>query len=117
MPDQTRVCLAHRRALTKTLMFTRGAPGEAALEPRIYVRALRSALRMSQRQLAARSGVSQEFIARFEGGRTDCGVATLRRLLDAMFCDLLVLPFARKRPGDALADQCLIKPQPRRVWD
>ncbi len=72
---------------------------------------------MSQRQLALRSGVEQAHIARIERGAALCHVATIRRLLDAMFCDLLILPLARKRPGDALADQYMRIPQQKYLWD
>src|SRR5271154_2396690 len=88
MPGKTRVSLPHQRALTKTFMFTRAAPPPARLEPHVYLRALRSALRMSAAQLAKRSGVAQAHIARLEKGAARCSVATLKRLFDAMFCDL-----------------------------
>lgn len=82
------------------------------------MRALRSALRMSQAQLSRRCGVPQAHIARLEAGSVDVQLATLRRLFDAMFCDLLILPLPRQRPGDALAERELEKPAGRRrAWD
>lgn len=66
-------------------------------------------LRMSQAQLARRSGFSQAQLARFEKGRSDIRLSTLRHLLDAMFCDLLILPQARKRPSEAVAERELQK--------
>jgi predicted transcriptional regulator len=58
-------------------------------------RALRHARRragISQRELAARSGVPQSTIARIESGAVDPRVGTLRRLLRACGFDLEVEP-------------------------
>jgi transcriptional regulator with XRE-family HTH domain len=72
---------------------------------------------MSQTSLAHRSGVPQAHIARPESGKLDARLSTLRRLFDAMFCDLLVVPRPRKRPSDALAEQELERPRLRTPWD
>lgn len=72
---------------------------------------------MSQAQLARRSGVAQAHIARLEVGAIDPKLATMQRLFDAMFCDLLILPRPRKRPGDALAEQELEKQDGHRAWE
>ncbi|MBI4678845.1 MAG: helix-turn-helix domain-containing protein, partial [Elusimicrobia bacterium] len=77
-------------------------PSAAQAPPAVLVRALRSALRMSQAQLARRCAVPQPHIARLEAGKCGVQMDTLRRIFDAMFCDLLILPLARKRPSDAL---------------
>ena len=117
----TDVRLAHKRALNQTIIHAGRIPPEALLPPDACVRALRSALRMSQGQLARRSGVPKAHIVRVEGGRIDARLSTLRRLLDAMFCDLVVLPRARLRPGEAIARRRLERryPEPRRwrLWD
>jgi len=47
---------------------------------------------MTQRQLAAKSGVPQESIARIERGRVDPRVGTLDRLLEACEFGLEALP-------------------------
>lgn len=93
------------------------APAQALQEPRVWVRALRSALRMSQAHLSKRSGVSQPRIARIEAGEGEVQLGTLRRLFDAMFCDLWVLPKARKRPSDALAEREVERLVGRGAWD
>lgn len=111
----TEVRIGDRRALNQALIFTKGAPVRALREPGVYVRALRSALRMSQGQLARRSGVPKANIVRLEKGRTDPRFSTLKRLLDAMFCDALFLPLARRRPGEAIALRRL-EPWDRRRW-
>lgn len=104
MSGRTRVSIVHYRALNQTVLFVARAPAQARLPPHVYLRAVCSALRMSQAQLAQRSGIPQAHIARLERGRTPAKVSTLARLYDAMFCDLLVLPRPRQRLGDALSD-------------
>jgi transcriptional regulator with XRE-family HTH domain len=72
---------------------------------------------MSQAALARRSGLPQAHIARLETGKTDVQIPTLQRLFAAMFCDLLVLPLPRKRPGDALAERLFENPWTRGIWE
>lgn len=48
------------------------------------VRALRLRLRLSQKQLADKVGVTASFVSQLETGRTHASVATLRRLADAL---------------------------------
>jgi DNA-binding Xre family transcriptional regulator len=61
--------------------------------PGHWLRQLRVVLRVSQRALAARSGVDQADISRFETG-SDANWATIRRLFQALDCEtaLLVKP-------------------------
>ncbi len=110
--------IVHRRILNQAIIHAARVPRRLLVDPRIFVRGLRSALRMSQAELAKRCGVPQAHIARLEAGSIDVQCSTLRRILDAMFCDLLVLPLPRKRPGDALAEQQLKQGSfARRIWD
>ena len=113
---RTRVSIIHQRWLNQAINYAARCPEGMPLEPRILVRALRSALRMSQTVLARRSGVAQAHIARWETGNTDIRLHTLQRLLHAMFCGLMVLPLPHKRPGDALAEQQLKHPWTHKVW-
>lgn len=120
----TEVPIRVSRALNRALIVADGVPEAAALRPGLLVRSLRSALRMSQRQLSRRSGVPQAHLARLESGLVAPRVDTLERLLDAMFCGLLVLPRARLRPREAVARRRLeragarVKDRtPRRLWD
>jgi len=117
MGHMTPLTILHRRALNQILLYTSSCPSQAMLEPRIYLRALRAALRMSQRHLSRRSGVSQARIARIEAGFGGVQLATIKRLYSAMFCDLLVLPLARKRPSDALAERELERTVGKGPWD
>ena len=117
MGRRTKVSIIHERILNQAMLYARRAPDPARHDPRVYVRALRSALRMSQAQLARRSGVDQAHIARLEAGTLDMQLTTLRRLFDAMFCDLVVVPRARKRPSDAFAERRLERPDYLPAWD
>jgi DNA-binding transcriptional regulator YiaG len=117
MGKSSRVSLVHRQALNQAMLYANTAQTKARHEPRVYLRALRSRLRMSQAQLARRSGIEQRHISRFETGKSDLRLNTLRRLFDAMFCDLLIVPRPRKRPGDALADHQLGRSSYLPIWD
>jgi len=113
----TRVAIIHQRALNQAMLYAGRIPARAFLEPPILLRALRSALRMSQAQLARRAGLPQAHIARLEAGTIDLHLGTLRKLLDAMFCDLLILPLPRKRPSDVLAERRIERHAWQRDWD
>ena len=117
MGKSTKVSVVHRRSLNQVVIYVSRAPLQARHEAAVYVRALRSALHMSQAYLSRRSGVPQSHIALIESGRADPRIGTVRRLFDAMFCDLMVLPRPRKRPGDVLADRYLERPDWRPLWD
>ena len=107
MGKVTQVPLPQRQAFNEAVVFVSRAPKRANLEPAVLLRALRGALRMSQADLARRSGVQQAVVARVESGKGDVRLGTLRKLFDAMFCDLLILPKPRKRPSDAVAERQL----------
>ena len=105
MGKQTRIPLPQRQATNKTLLFTKDAPAAAGQPPYVYVRSIRTTLRMTQEQLARRAGTTKSHVAQVESGKTNVGVDTLRKLFDAMFCDLLVVPKARKKPTQVLAER------------
>lgn len=117
MRKKTAVSIVHQRALNQVIIYASRAPAQTFLDPAIFIRSLRSALRMSQRQLARRSGLTQPHVALLEKGEDGVQLATLRRLFDAMFCDLLVLPRPRKRPGDAVAERRLENRRWHRIWN
>ncbi|MFI5363143.1 MAG: helix-turn-helix domain-containing protein [Elusimicrobiota bacterium] len=106
----TQISLPHQQALNATFIFTSRAPKKARLAPATYMRTLRTQLRMTQAALARRTGMTQAQIDRLEKGRVDARLGTWRRVFAAMFCELLVVPVALKRPGDALAEQRLARP-------
>ena len=105
MPRLYRGSVVQLQALNELIVFIRRAPKVAGHPPGFYLRALRGKMRMSQAQLARRSGVDQSRIARIELGKVEPGLLTLRRLFDALFCDLLVIPKPRLQLGDALAER------------
>lgn len=51
---------------------------------------IRSQLRMSQRALAARATMQQSSIARIESGHLDPNISTLKKIVNAMACDLVI---------------------------
>ncbi|MFA6004031.1 MAG: helix-turn-helix domain-containing protein [Elusimicrobiota bacterium] len=116
MGKMSKVSRLDQNLLNESLVFTSRFPRRLPLRPHVLVRTFRSALRMSQTVLARRSGVPQSHIARLETGKIDIQISTLKRLLDAMFCDLLILPRPRKRPSDAVAEQQLKKPFSYKIW-
>lgn len=105
MPRLSRGSVVQFQSLNELLVFVKRAPKTAGHPPAFYLRALRGKLRMSQRQLARRSGVSQAQIARIEIGDSEPDLATVRRLFGALFCDLLILPKPRLPLGDALSER------------
>lgn len=60
-----------------------------------WIRAIRSALRMTQKDLAVRAKLPQSHVAAIEGGVKNPPLPTLARIMDAMECDLLILPRPR----------------------
>lgn len=104
MPRLSTGRLPQRQALNELIVYAGRTPKNAAQEPAALLRALRASLRMPQAELARRAGVSQPHVARLESGEVDAQWGTWKKLFDAMFCDLLLVPRPRKRPGDALAE-------------
>lgn len=115
MGRYSRLPLPHRQALNEVMVFTKRVPKGAQETPAAYMRALRVALGMPQAVLAERSGLTQPHVAKLESGKLDAQLGTWRRVFDAMYCDLLVLPRPRKRPGDVLAEIRLLDPE-KRPW-
>lgn len=94
MPRLSRGSVVQLQAINELIRYVERAPKAAAHPTGFYLRALRGKLRMSQAQLA-----------RIELGKVEAELKTLRRLFDALFCDLLVIPKPRRHLGDALADR------------
>lgn len=116
MPKKSGVPIAHHRALNRLLVAGAVPPAALRLSPGEWIRTLRVAYRMTQAQLALRSGVGQSHIAMIEKERLDPQAGTLRRLFDALFCDFVVLPLPRRRPSDVVAERTLGAPLGR-IWD
>lgn len=95
MPLNTKVSVLQKRAFNQALICAKNIPTKALLDPAVLIRCLRSALRMTQRELAKQSGVPQAHIAKLESGQVDVRWGSIRRLCEAMYCELLILPRAR----------------------
>jgi DNA-binding XRE family transcriptional regulator len=111
MPRLSTGKLAQRQALNELIVYSGRAQKSAGQTPASLLRALRGLLKMSQADLAERAGLTQPHIARLESGAVDAQWGTWTRLFDAMFCDLLLVPRPRTRPGDALAERRLARPR------
>ena len=105
MPRLSRGSVVQLQAINELIRYSSRAPKAAEHTPGFQLRALRGKMRMSQAQLARRSGIDQSQIARIELGKVEAELATLRRLFGALFCDLLVIPKPRLPLGDAIAER------------
>ena len=70
--------------------------------PGIWVKILRSYLRMTQVELAGRTKIAQSHLADIEAGKMEPQVSTLRRIFQAMSCDLTIRPEPVKPLEDVL---------------
>jgi predicted DNA-binding mobile mystery protein A len=61
-----------------------------------WIRILRESLRMTQAELAGRAKITQPHLAGIESGKTDPQIGTLKRIFEAMSCDLVLEPRPRK---------------------
>jgi len=64
--------------------------------PADWIRILRNSLRMTQAELARRAKISQPHLAGIESGKTDPQISTLKRIFEAMSCDLVLQPRPKK---------------------
>ena len=66
------------------------------------IRGARTRARLTQAELARRSGTSQATLSAYETGRKKPSVATLSRILEAAGAELTVRPGPLRRNGHAL---------------
>jgi transcriptional regulator with XRE-family HTH domain len=66
------------------------------LPPGALVKMIRKQIGMPQEVLARIAKVPQSTISRIEKGQGDPSLATLRRILQALDCDLVILPILRE---------------------
>ena len=66
-----------------------------------FIKMVRLQLKMSQKILAKRAKVPQSTISRIEKGEKDANIATLNKILGALYCDLVMVPMLRE-PIDAI---------------
>jgi len=60
---------------------------------------------MTQAQLAARCGMPQSHIAKIEKGRAEMKLSTLRRILEGLFCRLVIAPQPERGLDEVLREQ------------
>lgn len=76
-------------------------------EPRYgdWIRLIRTSLRMTQAELARRAGVNEANLVAIERGTTDPRISTLKKIFDALSCDLLVEPRPRQPFNEILREK------------
>jgi len=67
-----------------------------------WIRILRKTLRMTQDEVARRAHVSQAHLAGIESGKIDPQIGTLKRIFQALSCDLVIQPRPTKPIQDLL---------------
>ncbi len=72
------------------------------LQPRDWIRILRSYLRMTQAELATRANITQANLVAIESGKADPRVSTLQRIYRGLSCHLSVEPRPQKPLEDIL---------------
>ena len=74
---------------------------------------IRNQLKMSQRVLAKRAGVPQSTIANLEKSKKQPNLATLKKVFQALFCDLLIIPVLDESIENLLLQQARKKAEKR----
>lgn len=70
-----------------------------------WIRILRIYLRMTQAELAQRARLPQSQIAAIEGGKVSPQVNTIRKIFEALSCDLIIAPKPKKPLHDILRER------------
>lgn len=98
--------LSDRAFLNTIYSFSNKAPKELSHRS-IYglMKVIRNTLHLTQTQLAKRAGLPQSHIAKIEAGRTNVQLQTIQRILNALNCDMFVIPKPRQRFVRILADR------------
>jgi predicted DNA-binding mobile mystery protein A len=72
------------------------------LQPKNWIRLLRTYLRMTQAELANRANITQANLAAIESGKVDPRVSTLQRIYQGLYCHFSVEPRPQKPLEDIL---------------
>lgn len=70
-----------------------------------WIKSLRVALGMTQAELAQRAHLTQPHLAGIESGKVDPQIKTLRRIFDALSCDLTITPRPKVEVNEVLRVQ------------
>ena len=74
---------------------------------------IRNQLKMSQRVLAQRAGVPQSTISNLEKSKKQPNLSTLKKVFQALFCDLLIIPVMDESIENILLQQARKKAEKR----
>lgn len=82
----------------KALASLSPGPSKSVWQPahNEWIRILRTTLRMTQSELAARARLSQSHIVAIESGMGDIQIGTLKKVFKALSCDLSMKPLPEK---------------------
>lgn len=70
-----------------------------------WVALIRTQLRMSQRVLARRAGIPQSTISSLEQSKKQPNLTTIKKVFNALFCDLLMIPIPNESIDKILRKQ------------
>lgn len=79
--------------------------GHKQVAPGFLVALVRKRLRMSQQVLAKRSKLPQSMISKIESGKVEPSLTTLKKIFDALYCDVMVVPIPRKDYDEVIQEQ------------
>ena len=79
--------------------------GNKQISPGFIVALIRKRLKMSQAILARRANLPQSMISKIEANKTEPSIKTLKKIFDALYCDVVVVPIPRKNFDSILQEQ------------
>ncbi len=105
---------SEKRFIDQVLKVGGGLPKEVIEHhPKVFIRALRRRLRMTQGQLAKRVKMSQSYIAKVESGSKKPTLETLERIFRELHCSLTFLLISDMSPDKILEQQAYAAAQKR----
>lgn len=79
--------------------------GNKQVSPGFLVALIRKRLRMTQQMLAKRAKLPQSMISRIEANKVEPSIKTLKKIFDALYCDVVMVPIPRKDFDTILQEQ------------
>ena len=103
---------SEKRFIDQVLKVGAGLPKEViGHHPKVFIRALRRRLRMTQGQLAKRVKMSQSYIAKVESGSKNPTIETLEKIFRGLHCSLTFLLISDMQPDKILEQQARVAAQ------
>jgi predicted DNA-binding mobile mystery protein A len=88
----THLPVTANRLLKQVTDTARRAPAElGSATPALLIKTIRQRLGMTQAQLARRAKIPQSHVATIEIGRADVQLGTIRRIVEALHCEAILL--------------------------